>query len=987
MQNSSSSFSAEHDLVDTRTIQTRRQSARIGAKKIKKADCKREEEVFEYCRQTKRSDAITRSGSKLSLHLKKNNPIRRRRLKSHLGRSQDSSNHSSDSEENDPERLWCICRKPHDERFMICCDLCDEWYHGDCVGIKPEEGKRMEKNEIEFVCDSCKLMGAYGDKTDNVHSTQLQSFLGSDDFAEYSSIDSPSVTTSVSTASGLTASIVNSLRLRLNEEAEKECDKQLTVLHNTTNTALKYLSEDESSVSESFSTSVNSTEDNNLTVITNENELPPVNGPHVPLYHPSVGVTDTLQSVHLPKSFLRRKKKPRFSLDNESTEHVNSMNACLGPNCNRTINPQISLYCSNKCLKAYGMDVLRIVCRKHGSDPQDKSHHLDTHKTLVVLDRRSGTVLNGTRAPTSNNLIEFLSVHQTFQVVYDRQSNERSQKSTSLNQTTKCSVQNEASARTTANVIKNSEQDFCRSPSSLLSEPISQQSLVPENVDRLRKKYQNLLLVLLEKRTQASRHIFTANRSRLKMLAEELETVISTRNNLINSPAPTDANSSFEQDLPTYKCQLRLFLSCLDAVGQDKSQHCPVPSSTTDPSIILRDQFFDSLISGVLKPSDLAHCQNIKTLESIVRRARLADSVQNKISLGTSVVSSNVNTNQPDLCATSTQTSTTITPSNNPLTSVPALSQPTEVDKHTNEALDTTSEHGKHLYDMHCKRCTGQTKQPMKLPSSKKSVPSPSPPPSSGASLSLLSVKTESVSNTFSSEKISPDPNSTELSLSKSSISPAAILAEKTVPVSVKLSPKSADECSVFNKPNYLEDRKNMVKCLDPRKESISLQNSVNHHMSKMQLNQKRSHPSFEEYCPVSIFTHDKSIPPKSLSSCYHPPPPINSFVSTGLLDLPLPPAQHNSSFTSQSDDNDSVSPPYIVKEKINSKCCLWTGMLSLSTQYSGREHMYSLEINVHPFGYIHAKVSNDSRKVFIETLYGNLYYRVNKLHLLSVEV
>ncbi|CAH8604443.1 unnamed protein product [Heterobilharzia americana] len=451
------------------------------------------------------------------------------------------------------------------------------------------------------------------------------------------------------------------------------------------------------------------------------------------------------------------------------------------------------------------------------------------------------------------------------------------------------------------------------------------------------------------------------------MLAEELETVISTRNNLINSPAPTDANSSFEQDLPTYKCQLRLFLSCLDAVGQDKSQHCPVPSSTTDPSIILRDQFFDSLISGVLKPSDLAHCQNIKTLESIVRRARLADSVQNKISLGTSVVSSNVNTNQPDLCATSTQTSTTITPSNNPLTSVPALSQPTEVDKHTNEALDTTSEHGKHLYDMHCKRCTGQTKQPMKLPSSKKSVPSPSPPPSSGASLSLLSVKTESVSNTFSSEKISPDPNSTELSLSKSSISPAAILAEKTVPVSVKLSPKSADECSVFNKPNYLEDRKNMVKCLDPRKESISLQNSVNHHMSKMQLNQKRSHPSFEEYCPVSIFTHDKSIPPKSLSSCYHPPPPINSFVSTGLLDLPLPPAQHNSSFTSQSDDNDSVSPPYIVKEKINSKCCLWTGMLSLSTQYSGREHMYSLEINVHPFGYIHAKVSNDSRKVFIE--------------------
>lgn len=62
----------------------------------------------------------------------------------------------------------CFLKKSSDPRFMICCDLCDEWYHGDCVGIKPEEGKCMEKNEIEFVCDSCKLMGAYTGKNDQV---------------------------------------------------------------------------------------------------------------------------------------------------------------------------------------------------------------------------------------------------------------------------------------------------------------------------------------------------------------------------------------------------------------------------------------------------------------------------------------------------------------------------------------------------------------------------------------------------------------------------------------------------------------------------------------------------------------------------------------------------------------------------------------------------------------------------------------------------
>ena len=28
---------------------------------------------------------------------------------------------------------YCICRGPYNNRFMICCDECDEWYHGTCV--------------------------------------------------------------------------------------------------------------------------------------------------------------------------------------------------------------------------------------------------------------------------------------------------------------------------------------------------------------------------------------------------------------------------------------------------------------------------------------------------------------------------------------------------------------------------------------------------------------------------------------------------------------------------------------------------------------------------------------------------------------------------------------------------------------------------------------------------------------------------------------
>lgn len=40
-------------------------------------------------------------------------------------------------------------------RFMICCDRCGEWYHGDCVGISVAEGKRMEKSGKEYVCIKC----------------------------------------------------------------------------------------------------------------------------------------------------------------------------------------------------------------------------------------------------------------------------------------------------------------------------------------------------------------------------------------------------------------------------------------------------------------------------------------------------------------------------------------------------------------------------------------------------------------------------------------------------------------------------------------------------------------------------------------------------------------------------------------------------------------------------------------------------------------
>ncbi|XP_068211222.1 death-inducer obliterator 1-like isoform X2 [Palaemon carinicauda] len=57
---------------------------------------------------------------------------------------------------DDPERLWCICQKPHNNRFMICCDRCEDWFHGTCVGISKAMGQQMEDERQEWVCPKCK---------------------------------------------------------------------------------------------------------------------------------------------------------------------------------------------------------------------------------------------------------------------------------------------------------------------------------------------------------------------------------------------------------------------------------------------------------------------------------------------------------------------------------------------------------------------------------------------------------------------------------------------------------------------------------------------------------------------------------------------------------------------------------------------------------------------------------------------------------------
>ncbi|KAK3103295.1 hypothetical protein FSP39_018289, partial [Pinctada imbricata] len=50
------------------------------------------------------------------------------------------------------DQVYCICRSTDCSRFMIGCDNCEEWYHGDCIGVTQRDAKIIK----QFFCQACR---------------------------------------------------------------------------------------------------------------------------------------------------------------------------------------------------------------------------------------------------------------------------------------------------------------------------------------------------------------------------------------------------------------------------------------------------------------------------------------------------------------------------------------------------------------------------------------------------------------------------------------------------------------------------------------------------------------------------------------------------------------------------------------------------------------------------------------------------------------
>uniref|UniRef100_H0WTL9 PHD finger protein 3 n=1 Tax=Otolemur garnettii TaxID=30611 RepID=H0WTL9_OTOGA len=70
----------------------------------------------------------------------------------------EGSDHSSSFESKymwAPSKQCGFCKKPHGNRFMVGCGRCDDWFHGDCVGLSLSQAQQMGEEDKEYVCVKC----------------------------------------------------------------------------------------------------------------------------------------------------------------------------------------------------------------------------------------------------------------------------------------------------------------------------------------------------------------------------------------------------------------------------------------------------------------------------------------------------------------------------------------------------------------------------------------------------------------------------------------------------------------------------------------------------------------------------------------------------------------------------------------------------------------------------------------------------------------
>lgn len=64
----------------------------------------------------------------------------------------DDEDDGGDEDDESDSGPYCICRGPDNHRFMIACERCEDWFHGDCIKMDKYTGENLVQ---QYICPNC----------------------------------------------------------------------------------------------------------------------------------------------------------------------------------------------------------------------------------------------------------------------------------------------------------------------------------------------------------------------------------------------------------------------------------------------------------------------------------------------------------------------------------------------------------------------------------------------------------------------------------------------------------------------------------------------------------------------------------------------------------------------------------------------------------------------------------------------------------------
>ncbi|KAH8692746.1 putative PHD transcription factor [Talaromyces proteolyticus] len=72
------------------------------------------------------------------------------------GQQEEEEDQYDDSDVENPDEIFCICRRPDNHTWMIGCEGgCEDWFHGKCVNINQEDEELIDR----YICPNCHAAG------------------------------------------------------------------------------------------------------------------------------------------------------------------------------------------------------------------------------------------------------------------------------------------------------------------------------------------------------------------------------------------------------------------------------------------------------------------------------------------------------------------------------------------------------------------------------------------------------------------------------------------------------------------------------------------------------------------------------------------------------------------------------------------------------------------------------------------------------------